>query len=72
MLLPAQQLRAGGGRKGVDGIERAAELVTMTRETVLVKSVTIPPRPYIGFGPKDEAATLREIEAWLALDGGSK
>jgi phage gpG-like protein len=39
---------------------------------VLVKSVTIPPRPYIGFGPKDEAATLREIEAWLAIEGKSK
>lgn len=33
------------------------------------KQVTIPPRPYIGFGAKDEKATLREIEAWLAIDG---
>lgn len=33
---------------------------------VLVKSVTIPARPYIGFGPKDEAAVLKEIEAALA------
>lgn len=32
---------------------------------LLVKSVTIPARPYIGFGPKDEAAVLREIEAAL-------
>lgn len=37
---------------------------------MFLKKVTIPARPYIGFGPRDEAATLREIKAWLALEGG--
>jgi len=36
---------------------------------MFLKKVTIPARPYIGFGPKDEAATLREIHAWLAIEG---
>lgn len=35
---------------------------------MFIKKAVIPPRPYIGFGPKDEAATLREIKAWLALE----
>jgi len=34
---------------------------------VFLKKSVIPPRPYIGFGPKDEAAVLRDIEAFLAL-----
>lgn len=35
---------------------------------IFAKKVVVPPRPYIGFGPRDEAATLREIEAWLTLE----
>lgn len=35
---------------------------------MFIKKAVIPPRPYIGFGPKDEAAVLREIEAWLKLE----
>ena len=37
---------------------------------MFLRKVTIPARPYIGFGSKDEAATLREITAWLAIEGG--
>lgn len=33
------------------------------------KSVTIPSRPMVGFGPRDENATLDAVEDWLAIDG---
>jgi phage gpG-like protein len=33
------------------------------------KKVTIPARPMVGFGPKDEKATREGVRAWLAIDG---
>ena len=32
--------------------------------------VTIPARPVVGFGDKDEAAARRALEAWLAVETG--
>lgn len=34
--------------------------------------VTVPARPYIGFGPRDEQATRDAIEDWLAIDWGGE
>ncbi|MCA0338480.1 MAG: phage virion morphogenesis protein [Proteobacteria bacterium] len=38
---------------------------------VFAKKVTIPPRPIVGFGPKDELATRNAIADWLALPGNN-
>ncbi|WPZ33223.1 phage virion morphogenesis protein [Thalassobaculum sp. OXR-137] len=32
---------------------------------VNVQSVTMPPRPFVGFGPEDEASVIDMFEAWL-------
>jgi len=34
---------------------------------IFVKSVTIPARPYIGIGPKDEEAITNTVEDWFTL-----
>lgn len=34
-----------------------------------LKAVTIPARPYIGFGPKDEETTRDAVEEWLEMEG---
>lgn len=37
---------------------------------VMARKVTIPARPIVGFGAKDEAAARSAIEGWLAVEGG--
>ncbi|MFG1409502.1 phage virion morphogenesis protein [Xanthobacter sp. VTT E-85241] len=32
--------------------------------------VVVPPRPYIGFGPKDEEAAREAVEEWLEVEAG--
>lgn len=39
---------------------------------ILLKKVTVPARPYIGFGPKDEKAAREVIEDYLAVEGAAK
>lgn len=36
---------------------------------VFARSVTIPARPYIGFGPRDEEAARDALEDWLDVEG---
>lgn len=48
-------------RAGMAGRNRDGYIRTM--------QVTIPPRPMVGFGPRDEEATRNAIADWLAVDG---
>lgn len=38
-------------------------------KVVMARKVTLPPRPMVGFGPKDEIAARRAVRQWLAVDG---
>ena len=33
------------------------------------RKVTVPPRPYVGFGPEDEKATTETVQEWFEPDG---
>ena len=39
------------------------------RSFAFAKKITIPPRPIVGFGPRDEIATRNAIVDWLAVPG---
>jgi len=45
-----------GGRSNKDGV-------------LFLQKVTIPPRPYIGIGPKDEQAIEHSVIDWLSIEG---
>jgi phage gpG-like protein len=36
---------------------------------VMARQVTLPPRPIVGFGAKDETAARRAVAQWLAVEG---
>lgn len=54
LAIPMPAGQGGRGRAGV----------------VFAGKVTIPARPIVGFGAKDEAAARAAIEGWLAVAGG--
>jgi len=58
-------LRIPAGTRGVEGRSPDRE---NKKSAIFAKSVTIPARPYIGFGERDEAAAMDAIEDWFNVE----
>lgn len=58
-------------RVGVDKEYAAVHQFGATITTKSGKAFTVPARPFVGFGPKDELATKEAIEKWLNVPLGT-
>jgi len=48
--------------------DKKALRIPAGKGAIFTKKVTIPARPYIGFGPKDEQAAMDAIEDWFDIE----
>jgi len=69
-------VQAGVQQFGATIVPKKAKMLAIPRMAgrpskgfFFASKVTIPARPMVGFGPKDERATIQAVRQWLAIEG---